>query len=200
MLTRPFAHLNLRRNPFGEPEPSERASLAVLEDFGPLGPGEAVQFIGESGRGKTTRLLRLAALHPGAVYDRLDEGQDRSRVRVPSGAVYLLDEAQRMRPALLARLLARADRVALGTHEDLAAVAGRPLRTVHVGGPPSVELLDAIVRRRVEWARRGPGPVPEVGRATLADLIARHGDDLRAIEGDLYDLFQSREELLHGEL
>ena len=200
MLTLPFVHLNLRRNPFGEPPPSERASLAVLEELGPLRAGEAVQFIGESGRGKTTRLLTLAALHPGAVYERLDEGDRRCRANVPAGGVYLLDEAQRARPRSLAAALARAGRVALGTHEDLAAIAGRPLRTVRLDAPPTVERLDAIVRRRVEWARRGPGPVPEVGREALAKLIALHGSDLRAIEGHLYDLFQSLEEPRHVEV
>ena len=59
-----FAHLNLRRNPFGEPLRAERGELAVadrsmLEEWVERlqRPGFAVQFLGGCGRGKTTHLL-----------------------------------------------------------------------------------------------------------------------------------------------
>ena len=64
-LNLPFAHLNLRFNPFGEATPEERAKLAVvdIERFAQrlCAPGFAVQFIGEHGRGKSTHLLALHA-------------------------------------------------------------------------------------------------------------------------------------------
>ena len=194
-LRLPFAHLNLRLNPFGEPPLSERPSLAVV-DLPELRPGDPVQLIGDSGRGKTTHLLALLARHPGAVYERLHEGRDRCRGPAFSSGVFLLDEAQRLRPSLLRSVLAPNLAVALGTHEDLAPAAGRPLRTVRVDAV-DVGRLRAIVDRRLEWARRGPGPIPVVTDAVLEALAARHGSDVRAIEGVLYDAVQGMEEPGH---
>jgi hypothetical protein len=183
-LTLPFAHLNLRHNPFGEATREERASLAVVE-LPELRPGDPVQFVGACGRGKTTHLLAIAALRPEAEYVRLDEGEDRVRSRSP---VLLIDEAQRLRD--VKGVLGRA--LALGSHADLSSRAGRPLRTVLLEGL-GLGRLESVVSRRIEWARRGPGPVPRVARTTLAKLLARHGDDLRAMEGDLYDAIQRLE-------
>lgn len=188
----PFAHLNLRFNPFGEAEPDERAALAVV-DLPELGPGDAVQFVGDCGRGKTTHLLALRARWPGAVYERLDEGQDRCRGRVPATGLFLLDEAQRLRPSLLRELLARAAPVALGTHVDLRAAAGRSLTTVRLNDL-SLARLRAVLERRIAWARRGGGTVPALPERTLLALRARHGDDLRAIEATLYDALQNMKE------
>ena len=77
MSSLPFAHLNLRRNPFGEFSVEERAQLAVV-DLEPAiahlssdvanGRGAVVQVLGEKGFGKTTHLLALYSRHPGASY------------------------------------------------------------------------------------------------------------------------------------
>jgi hypothetical protein len=194
----PFAHLNLRFNPFGEATPEERARLAVVE-LPDLGSADVVQLLGDCGRGKTTHLLALGARQPGAVYERLDEGQDRCRSAVPPSGLFLLDEAQRLRPWALRRLLRREGPVALGTHVDLSAAAGRPLPTIRLQGLDAARLR-AIVERRLEWARRGAGPVPVVPDRTLHALIERHGDDLRAIEGRLYDAVQALKEPCHVEV
>ena len=114
--------------------------------------------------------------------------------------VFLLDEAQRLRPRDLRRLGTRADlALAFGTHDDLSAIVGRRLRTVRVE-VIDVARLRAIVDRRLEWARRGPGPVPVVTDAVLATLVARHGTDVRAMEGALYDAVQKLEEPGHVEV
>jgi hypothetical protein len=188
----PFAHLNLRFNPFGEAGLDERPSLAVV-DVPALLPGDVVQFVGASGRGKTTHLLALRARHPGAAYERLDEGQDRCRCRVSASVLLLLDEAQRLRPSLLRLLLRREGPVALGTHVDLSAAARRPIPTILLRRL-DVPKLRRIVERRIAWARRADGPVPEVPDAALRALIERHGDDVRAIEGTLYDAIQYMKE------
>jgi hypothetical protein len=59
----PYAHLNLRRNPFGEFSEDERTALALV-DIEPIierlnNPGYVVQFVGEKGYGKTTHLLAI---------------------------------------------------------------------------------------------------------------------------------------------
>jgi hypothetical protein len=197
-LRLPFAHLNLRFNPFGEASREERAALAVV-DLPVLRPGDVVQFLGHCGHGKTTHLLALAARHPGAVYERLEPGQGRCRGPIPAEGLFLLDEAQRLRHDLLARLLRRRGPLALGSHVDLSPAAGRPLPSVRLS---AIELprLQAIVERRIAWARRGPGPVPVVPERTLRELIARHGAQLRAIEGSLYDAIQAMKEPGHVEV
>ena len=188
-----FSHLNLRVNPFGEPSFQDRARLALV-DYAVLGEGEIVQFVGDSGRGKTTHLLALASRHPSAVYEKIDEGQNHWAAAVPRDALFLLDEAQRARPDHLRALLASGRTVALGTHADLSGFAPRPIRTVRVGGVGTAQ-LGAIVARRIEWARRGPGPVPFVTTSALTALLARHGDDVRGIIGELYDVFQTLSEV-----
>jgi hypothetical protein len=188
-----FSHLNLRVNPFGEPSPPDRARLALV-DGAELAGGEILQFLGDSGRGKTTHLLALGARYPTAVYEKLEEGQDRWTSAPPADGPFLLDEAQRARPEHLRALLASGRTLALGTHADLSALSARPLRTVRVGGVGTAK-LGAIVARRIEWARRGPGPLPSVPDAGLNSLLARHGDDVRAIVGELYDVFQTLSEV-----
>ncbi len=185
---RAFERLNLAWNPFSEPEPEERPALALLE-VGSIVPrdGEVVQLVGESGRGKTTHLLAVAAAVPGAVYHRVDE-RDR-RLNAPEGAMLLLDEAQRMSGWRLRRLLCRSRAAVLGTHVDLSRAVRRPVRTIVLTGL-GIDKLAGIVDRRIGWARRGPGPVPRVPPDTLVRLLDRHGDDLRAIEGALYEAFQ----------
>jgi hypothetical protein len=110
----PFAHLNLRRNPFGEFQPAQRAVLAVAEVERFVRrlaqPGYAVQFIGDQGRGKTTHLLAIMRHFPRAAYVHVGQGQ-------------------------------------------------RP-------------------------------PIPQIRIATAEQLIERFGDNVRAIESYLYDLFQ----------
>src|SRR5262245_34138055 len=128
-LRLPFSHLNLRFNPFGEPTLADWAELAEV-DLPELRAGDPVQFIGECGRGKTTHLLALQQRHPGAVYARLHEGVN--QCSLPSSGVFLLDEAQWLRSRLVRKLAASAVAVAFGTHEDLAAAAGRALRTIRV--------------------------------------------------------------------
>jgi hypothetical protein len=195
-LTIPFAHLNLRRNPFGERTPEERAALAVV-DTGPwearlAEPRGVVQFVGESGRGKTTRMLALRRRFPAAPFLRIFE---EASFNLPVAPMLFVDEVQYLPRRHLRALFAGPAVLVLGSHVDFTAelrAAGRPVETVHLRGL-SEDLLAAIVTARIEDARRSPGPVPVVGSATLRALIAAHGDDVRAIENRLYDAVQEME-------
>jgi len=93
----PFAHLNLRRNPFGEFSAEDWTRLADvdLEEFDGLlaEAGSVVQFVGEKGYGKTTHLLAIGARFPGSGYVHIPEGE---RAEVPGGNPLLIDEAQRL--------------------------------------------------------------------------------------------------------
>lgn len=182
-----FEHLNLRWNPFGEPSRQERIELAVVEPAVPRSD-RVVQYVGEAGHGKTTRLLAALGNHPEAIYYRVPEGSSRLPFRLERGRAYLIDEAQRLTRVGLRRLLSGRFAVVVGSHADLTRHARVPVETRVVSTEPSQ--LAAIFRRRVEWARRAPGPVPGISLDTLACVRREFGDDVRGMEAKLYDAFQ----------
>ncbi len=191
----PFARLNLRRNPFGEWELAAWAGLAVVDVDRFVArlrrPGFAVQFLGDPGRGKTTHMLALWARFPQARYVHVGENE---RPRIPRGHPLLVDEIQRVPAGRRRRLFRRRVSLALGTHEDLhpeLAQAGFDVETVQVGGSLDAPRLASILNRRIDAARRGPGPVPWVTESTARAMIDRFGDDVRAIQWHAYDVFQT---------
>lgn len=157
--------------------------------------GFALLLTGPPGRGKTTHLLALAAGLPGAPLVRVPlEGPPPT---IPDAPLLLLDELHLLPPRTRAALLARRPGLIATTHADHTdelARADLPWAAHAAGGltPRAVvDRLAAIVERRLLWARRGPGPGPIVPRATLEVLVARHGDDLRAILDVLYERVQA---------
>lgn len=198
----PFAHLNLRYNPFGELPLDARPALAIL-DPGPYlellkQPRAALQFMGDKGRGKTTHLLTLRALEPGP-YLHLPEEGPLPEVPLREPLLYL-DETQRLPRRVRQVLYKGPSRLVLGAHEDHAPElrrSGRPVTTIQVGADLTPERLGRILVRRIEAARRAPGAVPEVPPPALESLLDRFGDDLRAIEHHLYERLQALEEPSH---
>jgi len=190
----PFSHLNLRRNPFGELDLSAWAELAVV-DVDRLvprlrEPGSAVQLTGDKGRGKTTHMLAIMRHFPGAVYVHVGENE---RPRILHGHPLFVDEIQRLPRRTRRRIFRRPVSLCLGTHEDLSselARAGFEVHTLEVGGALDAGRLRRILNRRIEAARRGSGPLPQVRIQTAQALIDRFGDDVRAIQWQVYDLFQ----------
>lgn len=154
-----FEHLNLCWNPFSEPSREEHIALAIVEAATPR-TNRAVQYVGEAGHGKTTRLLATGREHPGARYHRVPEGSSRIPFRLERGRAYLIDEAQRLSRFALRRLLGGQYAVVLGTHEDLTRYARIPVETRVVR--TDMRQLEAIFERRIEWARRTHGDVPRV--------------------------------------
>lgn len=194
-----FAHLNLRRNPFGEVDLSRRAGLAVadVDRFVTRlkNPGHAAQFVGQQGRGKTTHLLAIAGQLAGAVYIQVDEA---GHAELPRGRRLLIDEADRLPRWRRRRVFRQSVSLALGTHQDLAgelARAGFEVETVRLSGVLTAKTLQTMLNRRIESARRGPGDLPQVTRETAASMIDRFGDNIRQIEWCLYELFQSLPEV-----
>ncbi|NQU22809.1 MAG: hypothetical protein HQ567_16140 [Candidatus Nealsonbacteria bacterium] len=191
----PFAHLNLRRNPFGELEPAEQAELAVVDVQRHVErlrrPGYAVQFLGDRGRGKTTHLLAIRRHFPDAPYVHIGEGQ---RPRIPKGHPLFVDEIQRFSPWRRRRLFRRPVSLALGTHEDLQAelaASGFDVETVWAGAMLDADRLCQMAARRIESARRAPGPLPQLSFVTARAMIDRFDDNLRGIHACLYDWFQN---------
>jgi hypothetical protein len=187
----PFEALNLRWNPFGEPSREDRAVLAVtdVEVWSRWLEGRvALQLLGDSGHGKTTHLLALGRLRPEACFLRAEEEQR----DWPEASLLLVDEIQLAPRRRRRQLFRRGLPLALGTHDDLTRELERHdyrVETVRLEGLTLERLLE-ICRRRLEWARLGPGPIPSLGEAAARCLLARHGDDVRSIEDDLYDQVQ----------
>ena len=192
-LTLPYAHLNLRRNPFGELEPEERAELAVTEvvDLAERlrRPGVAVQLLGGSGCGKTTHLLALRRRFRGAPFVKVIQGV---RTRVPAGNPVFVDDVHLLPPTCRRRLFRRPVSFALTTHCDLSADLVRcglePL-VVRPAEALDADRLERLVHLRIEAARRGSGPLPRVTRAAAEKLLGRHGHDVRSMEQMLYGAF-----------
>ena len=192
--TLPFAHLNLRRNPFGEFSVAEWTMLAEveLEEFDEFlrQPGSVLQFVGEKGYGKTTHLLAIRSRFPGAAYVHIPEGE---RAEIPDGNPQLIDEAQRLTRQQKRRAFRSLVPLVLGTHRDFErelARAGRRVRTIEVGDRMDSTLLTRILNSRIEWVRRDDGPVPGVRHRTAVRLLERFGPDVRRIQYELYLAFQ----------
>lgn len=199
----PFAQWNLRYNPFGELTATERAQVAVFDPqpyLEMLNKGRmAVQFIGDCGRGKTTRLLTIRhRLGSMAAYIYLPPGAAVTprwwqRLCELRGEVLVIDEAQRIAWPLRKPIFRRGLPLVLGTHRDLS----RPLQrvgyevvTVTVGPGNDAEHLRQVVNARLTAARLVPGDVPQLTVAEALQLSRRFGDDLRAVERFLYHQVQ----------
>ena len=192
----PFAQLNLARNPFGELTREDRvaAALVDVERWAKwLAPGgrRALQVIGDSGRGKTTHLLSLAARLPGAHYVHWRPRE--SWPHLPDSPVLLIDEAQRLPWNVRRRLFSRGKPLVLGTHRDLA----RPLKrrgyevaTCRPGNQANGEHIRAVMNRRIELARLAAGPTPRLSQRDADVLAQKFGDNVRAIESFLYEQVQ----------
>lgn len=203
----PYARLDLLRNPFGELDGAERVEVAVV-DLDPWAdevrrrlerpelPPIVVQLVGPPGSGKTTHLAVLARRFPGAGRIRWSavEGWPAG---LPPGEPLLVDDGHMMPGVLLDRALRRRA-IVVATHrslEDRLGREGADVVTVDVPGGTTLERVREIVRRRIEAVRRREGERPRIDPGHLATLHERHGHDLRALVGDLYDhVRQLREE------
>lgn len=190
----PFAHLNLRCNPFGEVELADRADLAVVDVEAYVDrlrqSNFAVQFIGEKGYGKTTHMLALLRHFPAAAYVHIGEGE---RPALPDSNPLFVDEIQRVPFRRRWRTFRRPAALVLGTHRDFQfelKAAGREVITVRPADALDCQRLLRILNRRIAWARRAAGPVPRVTSETAQELLGRYGSDVRAMEAALYDRFQ----------
>jgi len=193
----PFAHLNLTRNPFGELSLEERGTLVVsrLECFVPSlrQPCFALQVLGKCGRGKTSHLLSLRRHFPTAPYVHYPE--DGPRPHVPQAPLLFLDETQRYKSRDLKNILKQNASFVIGTHQDhtnLFKTLGLKHYTLHLKGLKPEHLAE-ILRRRLEASRRGSGPIPTLETDVIHRLIHSFGDDIRAIEAYLYEIFQGLE-------
>lgn len=199
MLSLPFHNLNIRWNPFGELGEETRTELAVadLEALVPLvrTPGTVLQFLGNSGCGKTTSLLVLHRFFKAAPFVRI---RPETPASIPPGHPLFLDELQLLPRWQRWRVFTRGASFVVSTHEDYARELTRRGLVVHTFHPAQqvdASRLAVMFRNRIEWARRGPGRVPGITGATIEQLLTKFGKDVRSMEHHLYEVFQNLEEI-----
>ncbi len=195
----PFAHLNLRFNPFGELTHQERANLAVVEAevFTKKLNSScfALQFIAKKGRGKTTHLLALQKYFPDAPYIHYPENGPKPKVT--NSDLLFLDEAQRFKPRERMKIWRRKATFVVGTHQDHSrefVKAGLDYESISLEGLSEAKLAK-IIRLRLEYARRSEGTIPYFDSLAIKSLINRFDDNIRSIENYLYEIFQDLEEI-----
>ena len=199
IMSLPFIHLNLKWNPFGEVNLIDRKELVVAEVDHLIDllrePKNAIQFIDDKGRGKTSHILAVHRHFEDSPYTHIGEGENPV---IPPGQPLFIDELQRIPWLKRRNIFKRKVSFVIGTHIDYTSEmkkAGIQVHTIYPGKTVSRERLEQIFNNRIEWARRAPGPVPRIPGNTLEDLINTYGDDIRSMEGHLYSIFQQLEEI-----
>lgn len=193
----PWSCLNLVRNPFGELSIEERAELAVV-DHDLIGKVKleghsAIEFIGECGRGKSTRLRWLQSRLHQSSYVYLPE--DGPIPAFPAGDPLIIDEAQRLTRPVKRRVFATGIPLILGTHQSLARSLrrwGYQVESIRIGQQNTALLIQEVLNRRIEASRLREGKIPVVSSDDARHLFARFGSDVRSIEGYMYEKFQQR--------
>ena len=194
----PWAWCNLRRNPFGELLREERVQLAVVDVADIASDVQrartAVQLIGDCGRGKTTRMLVLAAAMADSAYVYLPK--DEPCPAIPVGNPLLIDEAQRLPRSVRRRVFAAGLPLVLATHRDLSRSlmrAGYQVQTRQIGQTNDAALLHQVLNKRIQASRLDPrGDVPVITARDAATLVDRFGSNIRAIESYLYEFVQTQ--------
>jgi len=209
----PFHALGYRSNPFRALSDEEWAEIVVLPEAvlaAAAGNGH-LQILGEMGHGKTSTLLGLGQWFRRAgrrvMYEYLTIGQEEFDTLLSGLDIFLLDEAQRLKPAERRRLLAAAQgdlRLVLGSHEDLTPLflsAGLSLATVRLDELEPGRLDTILARRLAAVALPGSATRVTFDASALAYLQSTFGGNLRAMERFLYEVFQELDgaELLTAE-
>lgn len=195
-LQLPYEYLNLRFNPFGELSNEDRSLCSVVNcdnwrNF--LQKSDrAVQFIAKSGGGKTTSCISLQYHFLNSEYYRAPcDGRFKGRLK---GDPLVLDELQFVSERKRERIFKRHRRLIIGTHTDLnyqLVSAGFEVLTIYPEHLVSVHSLHTIINKRIEFARRAESEIPVITIETVEKLFSRHGSNVRAVEHELYILFQN---------
>ena len=189
-----YTHLNLRWNPFGEATPEERAELAHVdvEQFrDALQPGFAIELRAEHGRGKSTTLLALRkAFAPQAPHFR---GSQQQNATLPIAPWVFLDEVQQINLFKLwsfARQIKQQNgTVVYSTHQNrrwLFKMAGLSTQQFNIDYSQPKTLL-SLFSKRIAWAHNHCGTPPALQQSDIQKLNRLYGNDIRSMEGHLYD-------------
>ncbi|HIF51606.1 MAG TPA: hypothetical protein EYQ42_08805 [Thiotrichaceae bacterium] len=194
----PFAHLNLRFNPFGELTRQQRAVTAIveLEDLPEHFSKRriAIQFVGKQGRGKSTHLIALHKQFNNSPYTQIYIGD---KPTFNSNPFQFIDSIELLPASRRKKLYSSIKMLAITTHNDLTKElqsAGFKVisNIISVGNEQKIK---KIFDSRIELARRNIGSLPHIDINTVRTLITKFNDDIRAMEHHLYDVFQQLQEI-----
>lgn len=196
----PFAHINLCFNPFGELDKTDRSYLAVVNlDNLPIllnKSGQAIQFVADHGRGKSTHLIALHQQFAQAPYVQLHAG---SRPSFTASDLCFIDSIENLSFFKRLKVYRKMGSLALTTHRNLSlelSLAGYQVTTISVA-LTDTHTLQQVFNRRIEHARRNAGPVPVLDLHHIQKLQKRFSDDIRSMEHYLYNIFQSLTDIHH---
>lgn len=189
-----FSSINLKFNPFGELDAEERREVACV-DLGSLvnevGQSKtAIQFLGDHGRGKTTHLLALHSHYRVIPYIKVFPD---SRISLPKSNIYFIDSIENIPFTSRLSLYKKVNHLVFTTHKNLS-IELKLMRlsvTTRRISQQSVNKLQTIFQRRVDYAKKNCGPAPDVTQDMVARLINKFGDNIRAMEHELYQHFNA---------
>lgn len=160
-----------------------------------------IEVVGHSGWGKSTRLAVLQYLGETVLGERwvrsyVEPGAN--RVRRPAGPFdrWCIDEAQRITPRRLRRIVHRAGRgdarIVLGTHVSLEAFCEQPGSTFMSLrlSSPTAETIERFIHTRVAAVLPAGHSVPHVSGTASALLDRQTAGNLHRVEEILYEVFQ----------
>ncbi len=189
----PFAHLNLRFNPFGELTREQRAVTAIVElDDIPEHFSKsriAIQFIGEHGRGKSTHLIALHKRLKHSPYTQIHIGD---KPTFSNDDIQFIDSIEMLPAARRKKIYRSTNILAITTHNDLTnelQAAGFEVISKRIT-VDNEQHIKKIFDKRIELARRNTGSLPDIDINTVRTLITNFNDDIRAMEHHLYEVFQ----------
>jgi len=189
-----FESLNLRFNPFGELSGDQwlAASIVDIEHLvAPLRlPNVAVQFLADHGRGKTTHLRKLHQEFSDAPYIKLYI--DEKLPVFPKSRLTFIDSFENANKSRRKKIYKKTNSLAFTTHSDLTdelEKRGYKVVTERVSCNSNEKLLN-ILNTRIEIARNGSGDLPLLNMEKVTQLRENFGDDIRAMQYQLYEEYQ----------
>ena len=198
-----FEHLNLKQNPFGSREIDSWAQSIVLDarDYLPfIGQKQTVLFLGEKGEGKTSHMIGLQRSFPDSVYLRLPSYLESEAFPViPDVPILFLDECQRLLPWQFPYVFRKDRTVVLGSHRNHKyelALLGWTTKVVSVA-QKDPQKIQKILQIKIEQVRRKSGLIPSIKLELVFYLQQKYGSKIRAMESELYDIFQSAKSIEH---
>ena len=194
----PFSHIYLRFNPFGELDQQQRVEVAVVDvskyKYMLNEDGNAIQFLADHGRGKTTHLLYLYQYYSGAEFTQLYPGD---KPDMSQRLMRFVDSVENMSKHERMTMYKNTPSLACTTHTDLTkelTAAGYKVLNIIVS-LNDTEKIRQVFNRRIEFSRRCKGDIPVINEHIVESLIKQFGDDIRAMEHCLYNKFQNMEKI-----